>query len=189
VWILAVIAGLLLFAVLVLAVPVDLTFQIRRDGAFSSKVRIGWLFNRIGRDLTGRKEPEKTQPARKRPRAKPFLAMVRSRGFLRRLLRYLRDVLRAMQLRELEGDLRVGLSDPADTGMLFALIMPVTAGVRAAVPVDVRIRPDFQRPVLQGYLNGDLRVVPIRLLAVSLVFACSPATLRGLRAMVVARRR
>ena len=190
-WIIAVVAGLVLLVVLLLAVPFDVAFQVSRDGTFSSRLRVGWMFNLVGKDLGGRKKPRGERPdkERKRPRVKPFLAMFRARGFPRRLLRYVRDVLRTVHVRELEADLRVGLSDPADTGMLFALIGPAAVYLRAITPLDIRVQSDFQQAVFQGHFKGDLRVFPIQLLAVTVVFACSPATLRGIKAMVVARRR
>jgi hypothetical protein len=192
VWILAVVLGPLLFFVVLLAVPVDLVFYIEKDMAFSSKVRVGWMFNLVGKEIGGKKrekkEPRKEKKKRKR-RIKPLIAMLRARGFLGRLVSFVRDVLRISHIRELRADIRVGLNDPAETGMLFAIVAPVMAYLRAFTSLDVRIQPEFEQMVFQGYFKGDLRIFPIQLLVASILFALSPATMRGIKAMVVARRK
>lgn len=191
-WILAVVLGPLLFFVVLLAVPVDLVFYIEKDMAFSSKVRVGWMFNLVGKEIGGKKrekkEPRKEKKKRKR-RIKPLIAMLRARGFLGRLVSFVRDVLRISHIRELRADIRVGLNDPAETGMLFAIVAPVMAYLRAFTSLDVRIQPEFEQMVFQGYFKGDLRIFPIQLLVASILFALSPATMRGIKAMVVARRK
>ena len=192
-WILAVVLGPLLFFVVLLAVPVDLVFYIEKDMAFSSKVRVGWMFNLVGKEIGGkkkreRKKPKKEKEKRKR-RIKPLIAMLRARGFLGRLVSFVKDVVRISHIHELRADIRVGLSDPAETGMLFAIVAPVIAYLRAFTSLDVRIQPEFDQTVFQGYFKGDLRIFPIQLLVVSILFALSPATMRGIKAMVVARRK
>jgi len=193
VWILAVVLGPLLFFVVLLAVPVDLVFYIEKDMAFSSKVRVGWMFNLVGKEIGGKKKREKKKPKKEKKkrkrRIKPLIAMLRARGFLGRLVSFVKDVLRISHIRELRADIRVGLSDPAETGMLFAIVAPVIAYLRAFTSLDVRIQPEFDQTVFQGYFKGDLRIFPIQLLVVSTRFALSPATMRGIKAMVVARRK
>lgn len=192
-WILAVVLGPLLFFVVLLAVPVDLVFYIEKDMAFSSKVRVGWMFNLVGKEIGGKKKREKKKPKKEKKkrkrRIKPLIAMLRARGFLGRLVSFVKDVLRISHIRELRADIRVGLSDPAETGMLFAIVAPVIAYLRAFTSLDVRIQPEFDQTVFQGYFKGDLRIFPIQLLVVSTRFALSPATMRGIKAMVVARRK
>ena len=187
-WILAVVLGPLLFFVVLLAVPVDLVFYIEKDMAFSSKVRVGWMFNLVGKEIGGKKKPKKEKEKRKR-RIKPLIAMLRAKGFPGRLVSFVKDVVRISHIRELRADIRVGLSDPAETGMLFAIVAPVIAYLRTFTSLDVRIQPEFDQTVFQGYFKGDLRIFPIQLLVVSILFALSPATMRGIKAMVVARRK
>ena len=192
-WILAVVLGPLLFFVVLLAVPVDLVFYIEKDMTFSSKVRVGWMFNLVGKEIGGKKKREKKKPKKEKEkrkrRIKPLIDMLRARGFLGRLVSFVKDVVRISHIRELRADIRVGLSDPAETGMLFAIVAPVIAYLRTFTSLDVRIQPEFDQTVFQGYFKGDLRIFPIQLLVVSILFALSPATMRGIKAMVVARRK
>lgn len=192
-WILAVVLGPLIFFVVLLAVPVDLVFHIEKDIAFSSKVRVGWMFNLVGKEIGGKKKLEKKKKPkkekRKKRRIKPLIAMLRARGFLGRLLSFIKDVLRISHIRGLKADIRIGLSDPAETSMLFAIVAPVMVYLRAFTSQDVRIQPEFEQMVFQGYFKGDLRIYPIQLIVVSILFAFSPATMRGIKAMVMARRK
>jgi hypothetical protein len=191
VWILATVLGILTFSILLLCVPVDLDFNVDRDTAFQSRVRVGWMFNLIGKDLKRKKKPEKEKPKgkKKKRRTKPFIAMLRARGFLRRLLRFAREVFRIAHVREFKLDLRIGLSDPAETGMLFAAIAPVLVQFRIFTPLDIQVLPDFEQTGLQGYVKGDLRIFPIQFIFVGTLFALSPATIRAVKSMVLAWRK
>jgi len=195
VWVLAVVFGVFLFVYLLLTIPFDVTFYVEKDANFKSRVRVGWMFNLIGRDfnLTGRdkkrkKKPEKEKPKKKRS-VKPFIAMLRARGFQRRLLRFIRDIFGSLHVRELRAYLRIGLNDPADTGMLFATVAPAVVHLRAFTPLDVQILPDFEQEGLRGYLKGRLRFFPIQIITVMSLFALSPATIRAIMALALAWRR
>ena len=189
-WILATVLGVFTFIILLLTVPIDLAFNIEKDVAFHPRVRVGWMFNLIGKDVKRKKKPKKEKAKeKKKRRIKPFIAMLRARGFLRRLLRFVRDIFRILHVREFALDLRIGLSDPAETGMLFALIAPAAVQLRAFTPLDIQIQPDFEQTGLQGYFKGRLRIFPIQLIIVGTLFALSPATIRAIKSMVLAWRK
>ncbi len=188
-WILATVLGVFIFIILLLTVPVDLAFNVDRDVATHSRVRVRWMFNLIGKDIKREKKPEKEKPGKKKRRIKPFIAMLRARGFLRRLLRFVRDVFRIARVREFKLDLRIGLSDPAETGMLFGVIAPVLVQSRIFTPLDIQILPDFEQTGLQGYVKGDVRIFPIQLIFIGTLFAFSPATIRAIKSMVLAWRK
>lgn len=174
--------------VAVLAVPIDLVFCVERETEFKSTARVRWLFGLVGRDLTSRgKKPEK-KPKRRRS-FKPFLAMLKSRGFARRLFKFVRDAMRRSRIRDLKVDLRVGLSDPAETGMMFAALGPASAYLASIPSADVHIRPDFEESSLKGQVRGDVRVFPILFVGPVLSFAVSFDTLRAIREMMAARRK
>ena len=189
-WILGTVLGALLFLILLLSVPVDLIFAVERHGEVKGRIRVAWMFGFVGKDIRRRKRKPKKEEKRKRKRGvRPLLAMMRSRGFVRKLSRFIRDVLRRLKIRELKLDLMVGLGDPAETGMLCAAMPGLIAFANSLAPVDMRIRPDFTEAKLRGYLRGDLRVFPIRFVVPTILFSCSPTTLRAIKAMVVARRK
>jgi len=190
VWILATVLGILLSFVLLLAIPVDLVFSVEKEVAFKSRVRVGWMFGLIGKNISGKKEPEKDKSKRKdKSNIKPLLAMFGAKGFLLKLLGLVGDILRLLNVRELEVNLRVGLDDPAETGLLFALVGPALVCAKSFSALDVQVEPDFEQENLQGYCRGDFRVFPIRFAGLIILFAFSPTTIRAIKAMVVARRK
>lgn len=189
-WILATVLGILLFFLLLLAIPVDLVFCVEKEVAFKSRVRVGWMFGLIGKDISGKKEPKKEKRKRKdKSNIKPLLAMFGARGFLLKLLGLVRDILRLLNIRELEVNLRVGLDDPAETGWLFALVGPALVCAKSFSALDVQVEPDFEQENLQGYCKGGFRAFPIQFVALIILFAFSPTTIRAIKAMVVARRK
>ncbi len=185
-WILGTVLGVVLFFVLLLAIPVDVVFYLEKEEDFKSGTTAKWLFGLVSRDIGGR---ERKPTKRKGKRSiRPLLAMLRSRGFLRRVLRLLTDVLRRTKVRDLKLDVRVGLDDPADTGLLFAAIGPMAGYLMAFTPMDVEVQPDFEQETLRGFFRSDVRIFPIRLVLPFTLFALSPTTLRALRAMAAAGR-
>lgn len=193
-WILGTVLGVLLFFVLLLAIPVDVVFYVEKEEEFKSRTTVKWLFGLVGKDIGGRKQkPAREKPAKEKGKKKrsirPLLAMLRSRGFLRRVLRLFRDMLRRTKVRELKLDVRVGLSDPADTGLLFAAIGPMAGYLTAFTPLDVEVQPDFEQETLRGHFRSDIRILPIQFVLLFILFALSPTTLRALWAMAAAGRK
>ena len=190
-WIFATVLGFFLFFVLLLAVPVDLFFCLEKDEDFKPRLMVRWLFGLIGKDISGKgKKKPKPKKERKRKRnIKPLLAVLRTRGFLQRFFKFIRDVFRLLKIRDLKLNCRVGLDDPAETGLLFAAIGPAMVYIKSFSSVDIQVEPDFDQESLRGYCKGDLRVFPIQFVSPVVSFAFSPATMRAIKAAVVARRK
>jgi len=79
-------------------------------------------------------------------------------------------------------EVRLGLDDPADTGRLWAVVGPLAAILTLPVHARVAIEPEFACEALEVDGKGCIRIIPIRLLFVVLVFLLSPGTLRTLHA-------
>lgn len=191
-WILATVLGIILFLVLLLSIPVDLTFRIERDTNFRSMVRLEWMFGLIGKGLErgGKKKERAKKKRKKKGRArkfKPFLAMLRTRGFLRNFLKYLRDVIRRFHIQKLKLVIRFGLTDPADTGFLLAVLTPAIVVTNSFSSFDAQLSPDFECEMVQGYFQGGIRVFPIQIVWCSLRFFLSWTTIRAVKSMVMAR--
>ena len=198
VWVLVALSSLAGLLVLLLSVPIDLSFSMERDERFRSRMRIGWLFGLVGKDLGGgengkeSKEEEEEKPKKRGRRGKrsprTFLAAIRTRGFPRHSLRFAGRMLRAIRVRELNLGLQIGLGDPAETGRLLGLLSPVAACVGAIPGVHVSVEPDFYQETFRGYCNGSARIYPIRMVPPIVLFALSLTSFRGLKAMLGARR-
>ena len=194
VWVLVSLSSLVGLLILLLSVPVDLTFSLEMGKGLRSRVRIGWLFGLVGKDLGGNgrnlkpKKPKRPEGRRKKS-PRQFLAMLKTRAFLGHSLKLARRLLRTIRVRGLEMDLKLGLGDPAKTGQLFGLLSPVLANIRSTSSFYINVEPDFQEEDLCGYCYGSVRAYPIRLVPPFILFALSLTTFQGVRAMLGARRR
>lgn len=190
-WILGPILGILIFLIILLLVPVDLIFNIGKRDNIESRVRIDWLFGLIGKDISGRRKQAKVKKEKKKKRSvKPLLAVVRTRGFLKHFIRFIKDIIRRIKIRNLNVHLKLGLADPADTGFLFAAVTPLLtfAGVQKPT-IDINIQPDFEQENLQGYAEGGVRLYPIQFIKPLLLFIFSLTTLKAIKAIITARRK
>jgi hypothetical protein len=190
VWVLGPILGIFIFLIILLIVPIDLVFNISKIDNIESRVRIGWLFGLIGKDISVRRKQAKIKVKKEKRSVKPLLAVVRTRGFLKHLLRFIKDIIRRIEIRNTYVHLTLGLADPADTGFLFATVTPLLTFAGVQKPsIDINIQPDFDQEKLWGYAKGDLRVYPIRFIKPLFLFIFSLITLRVIKAIIVARRK
>ncbi len=183
---LAALAALVALGLALLAVPVELAFRLAGRPVPAGQVTVGWLFGLVtlpvqigaGRAQRGRR----TAPAGKPRRGLPLAALWRRRAFRRRALRFVRELLGTLRVRQLRLRLRWGLDDPADTGRLWAAVGPLLLMLpwRGA---DVRVQPEFGQSVFDWEAQGRLRLVPLRPLLLALGFVLAPVSLRTWHAL------
>ena len=208
-----VLASLAIALVVLLAAPVSLLVRVERTAALDADAscRIVWLFGlvnlsfRPGKSARQRdsQQPgggtESTSGASKSDKSKSdrrsharrgpavALALLRTCGFVRRVLRLLADLGRQVRFEDLYLRAEFGLDDPADTGWVYGALAPLlVAGTRGGF--NVAWQPNFNRAGLQGSCGGRMRVRPISLVAILVGFLCSFPTLRAMRAVWLARR-
>jgi len=191
--ILAIVLGPFFLVVLLLSVPVDLSFSYESGEGSRSRMRIGWLFGLIGKELGGEnkgqeKKPKEMKEKRRRRNFRGPLAVFRARGFSGRLLLLARRLVRSVQVRDVDIELQVGTGDPAETGLLYGVIWPCVALARSGFSPNIRIEPNFVEETFEGHARGAVRVYPIKLIPSLIAFALSPATFRGVRALRRARK-
>ncbi len=205
---------LLLFVLLalLLLVPIDLEGRVARGGgAPETRMRIGWLFGRLHKDVfstdaerepsmegeeeapeKGEGEDEEEEDGEKAEGGlgsfRVALEVLRTEGFLGDLARLLRGLLGAIRVQLLRIDLAIGLPDPAETaeavGLLWAILIPL----EALAPLRAKIVPAFSEEKLAGSAEGMLSIVPIKIVPPIALFLLSPPTLRaGWRAIRASR--
>ena len=190
-----VVAGILLVIVLVLSVPVDLVFDFRTGGDRKAVLRVEWLFGLVGKRLLPRKKPEKPRKAEKPRKSKrrdlrsflSYVALVRTRGVLTAFVRLARRMVGSLHIRQVNADLRFGLDDPADTGMVYGVLWPALVLPVMSSPIKLRMEPVFDSPTFEAALQGRVRVFPAEMVANVLRFVFSLAGLRLIKAMAVLR--
>ena len=190
-----IIAGIVLLVILLFSIPVDLAFDVATYQRGGGRLRVGWFFGLVGKELLpGRKRrPPKVKKAGevKRAKKKPDLALLipvlRTRGLVAGVVRLFRRIFRSLHVRELDASLRLGLPDPADTGLMYGLCWPVFAFRGFSSAVRFRMEPAFEGPVFEADLKGSVRVYPAQVAANTVRFVLSPPGLRVIRLMVVSR--
>ncbi len=184
------VGGVVLLAVLLLSVPVDVAFAVGAPGDRTARVRVGWLFGLIAKDISSRRKrpapardgvrPVWRWPKGRRRDAALFVAFLKTKGVSGALVTAARRMRRGFRIRRLDAEVRLGFEDPADTGIACAAAWAVLAPFQLLAPVHIRLEPDF---------DGDVRVFPLLVAVGGLRFALSPAGLRAIRLLVTRWRR
>ena len=197
-WVIAVIAGLAALFILVLCVPFGITLRLDVYGRPKLRLKLTWLFGLVRRELSkGKKKPGKEKPEEKKavlkskPKAKRrkggaklIFNLLRTRGLPRQIKKLVAGMFRPLKIRDFGADFRIGLDNPADTGMLFAAIGPALLLLSSAFPHRMRMQPSFaDGAVFEGYLHGTLRLRPIQLIIPVLGFVFSLPVFRAMKTL------
>ena len=180
--------------VLLLAMPVTLTYRLFWKQTLSANVRLNWAFGLIRADVSpdpAKSKSDKPEAARKKTarRAKSeskktnYMAAIRLPSFRRRIVRFLSDAWRAIHKKNVQLLVRMGLGDPADTGQLWAAFGPLSGMLARLRDISVAIEPDFLDSTFEVNSSGTVRIIPLQIvfLAVGLLF--SPSIWRGMMLM------
>lgn len=183
------------FAVVLLSAPLRLEIDIERQGQLSTRWRVNGIFGLLDArswypKSSRQREPQPRRRATKkraehgpRRRSAIALAVVRTPGFLGRVVRLVRDLTRQVKCERFYVDGKFGLDDPADTGVVFGALAPLLIAARAS-GLQVLCRPMFDESGLQGACELTVRTTPIFLLGVLVAFLCSPVVVRAIVAAV-----
>jgi hypothetical protein len=180
--IIAYLTGFLLFCLALLALPVDLSFTLTKEDTLDYRTELSWLFGLVRVDLSKKEEkagkrvlPKK--PRKKSKKKKPQIGSVfGSKGLFKRSIRLVWNLLHSLQIKELKVHCRIGLGDPAYTGMLLGLLNPLLL-----LGQNVTLKADFQEAVFEGYCNVKIRLFPIRIIGILLAFIFSLAYVGAVR--------
>ncbi len=196
-WAILIIASLLVLVVFAFSVPLDVVLRIDVYGSPKFRMRLTWLFGLVSKEITKEeKKPEykkkagngKGKPRKRGSGAKTILEILRARGLLGQIKLLLKGILRLPRIKDLAADLKVGLGDPADTGLLFAIIGPTISFLGSYFPNRIKVQPSFaDEPVLEGSLHGALRLRPIQFIPPLLRFVFSLPTIRVVKILAVAK--
>ena len=103
-------------------------------------------------------KPTKARPRKKGPRGRIHGSVIRA------VPQLIQGILSQIHLKELKVDANIGLGDPADTGRLCGILMPLRYTVPMPESVSVDLRPNFTRTCLNGSLAAVVRVTAVTLL-------------------------
>jgi len=180
-----IIASVILFIILMLSAPVDIKFDLATHEYVKAKIRIGWLFGLVWKDIRAR---EKKKPKERRKRGiKSFLPLLRNKSLPGKILKLARQMFGCLRIKKLDVALRVGLDDPFDTGMLCSVLWPALIPHSPSGTVRFKLEPVFNQFTFEASLQGWVRLFPIQLVWLLVSFVLSPTGLRLLKLMVVSR--
>jgi len=198
-WVVVILAGLVVLFILVLCVPIDTVLSLNTSDSPRFRIRLIWLFGIIGKDI-GRKtkkpkkkakpeeKPEKRPEKKGRVRFSTILRVLRTKGLLRQIKVLVKGILRQFKLRELVVNLRLGLDDPADTGLAFAFAGATMPVINLIPRCRIDIVPYFHDEfVFEGHLYGTVRLQPVSLVWPVCRFAFSLAVLRVVKILVLSK--
>ena len=189
-WAIATLAGLIGLIVLVLCVPLDAALNMDVSGSPKFRLRLVWFFGLVTKEITkGKKRPEvKRKPRKRWGGIRGAFEILRTKGLLRQLKVLVKDILHCLRPRDFTMDFRLGLDDPADTGLLFAVIGPANLFLGPSFSHHIKLQPSFEsETILEGYCYGVVRLRPIRLSVPLLRFIFSTAAIRTVKVLVLGK--
>ncbi len=195
-WVGITLASLAALIILVLCIPLDVVFHIDIYGRPKFRTRLVWLFGLISKDIAERKRrpkekreaaKDKPKPGRRGIRGRVIFKILRTKGLLSQFKRLMVKIISRFKIRKLVADFTIGLDNPADTGLLFALIGPATFFINRSSSCQIRVQPSFVDTIFEGYLYGTIKLRPIRLLTPFIRFAFSLATIRAIKTLVLSK--
>jgi hypothetical protein len=192
-----IIAALFGLLVILVAIPIDISFEIDRVEQMEGQLTVRWLFGLVRFTTpitaTGKTEaasapeyPETETPRKPHQAGRPLnvLGVLKQVTFRRRVYRLLRDLLRATHPHEMFLHLRLGLGDPADTGRLWAFVGPTAAYFANNIQsARIIVEPEFMDLVFEVHGHGRVYLIPLQFIALIIAFFLSPPSLRAWRTL------
>ena len=190
-------AGLLALLIGVLTIPVVFVIDAERRETLSAQWRVSWLFglftvrgpNRRPASATPASETRREHAStngRKRMR-RVGLAILRTRGFVRRVVRLAFSLFRKVEVERLRVHAAFGFEDPADTGFVYGCVWPVLA-FAGARGLDIQCMPMFLERGVKGVIGATIRTRPLSVLGTIMGFVLSPPVVRAIGAAWRARK-
>jgi hypothetical protein len=181
-----VLTGVLLFLLIVallLAVPLTITFHLLWKQGLSGHVQIGWANGRVQTDIPirpGRGSKDKNQQKRKNRKnetkdiAISGIKLLRNKPFRQRVIRHIGDIWVAVDKRNLKLFIRLGLDDPAETGILWSALGPLSGILATNRNSQITLLPDFLAPSFELHSSGSIRIVPLQHIYLTTKLLLSP---------------
>jgi len=185
------VAVCLALAIALAAVPMTLEFRFDSRSPSQDQVKLGWAFGLLqtalyqGAATSDPHDEEGSEHSASRSNQghsgyRTFGSMLLNRNLRLRVIGYVCDVWKALD-KKICARARFGLSDPADTGRLWAALGMAYASLPTMQGLSVSVRPDFLEEVWEFDASGSVRLIPLRIAWLSLGLLVTPAVWRTMR--------
>lgn len=191
-WVIIALVSLFILVILILCIPLDLVFQVNTSENPVFRGRLLWFFGLVHWDLkkpggNAGKKQEVAETRRKRTHkisANTIFQITRTRGLFTPLKRLVIDISRSLKVKKLAANIKLGLENPADTAMLFAITGPLDFLFRL-LPCQISILPSFDDDIIfEASLHSTTRLLPLLVVLALLKFVFSLPALRIARIFV-----
>ena len=92
-------------------------------------------------------------------------------------------ILYELQKENLKLRVCIGLGDPADTGLLWAVVGPIAGILATTKETSINIVPDFVDTTMEVDSSGTLRLIPLQIIILTLGFFLSAPVRQGIKQM------
>ncbi len=193
-WIAVTLISLALLIILVLCVPIDVAFYICTHTSHKFRIRLIWLFGLVDKELEKGKEKTEKKIIKDKQRhrggisASTIFQILKTKGLITQLKQLVVDIFNCFKIKRLGADLVIGLDNPADTGLLFAIAGPVNNFLSSYFHYDISLQPSFDNEAtLKGDLHGVIRSWPIRFIRPITRFIFSLPAFRVVKTLVATK--
>jgi len=176
---------ILFILLLLLLIPVDLSFKYKNFEGPVKKVRLSWFFGLISFKVYPKKASTKVKKevipppeGKKGPGISKITKILGNRKFTSKTYNTIRSLLKSLKPNIDSFNLKLGLSDPADTGLLWGLMGPVSGMFYGFTDKDIYIEPDFLDPAFNLETEGKISIIPLETLIISVSYILSPTVIK-----------
>ena len=170
-----------------LIIPVEAEFKFNNLNGDEKTVRLRALFGLLSKTVypsdksESHKSKEKTEVKKEKKSGSgrtKIISVLRNGKFLRKTVHTFKKLLFSIKPDLKHLHIRLGLDDPADTGIIWGLIGPVSGILYGFTEKAVIIEPDFLDPSLGLNTRGSISIVPLEILLILLCYLLSPTVIK-----------
>ena len=181
-------AGVVLFILFfLLIVPIEAEFKFNNLNGSEKTVKLKALFGLLSKtvytsDKSKISKPKEKAEVKKEKKSgsglSKIISLLQNGKFLRKTALTLKKLLSSIKPELKHFHFRLGLNDPADTGIIWGLIGPVSGIFYGFTEKEVVIEPDFLDPALGLDTRGSVSIVPLEILIILIGYLFSPTVIK-----------
>jgi len=183
-----------LFIIVLLMIPVALSFKIYWKSEFEGNIELSWFFGIINASfhpLKSTNHPAKYEqrknksryPQRSMYKNNKFLYIIGQTRFRQRLTLFMVDLWHAINKRDMNLNIRIGTGDPAETGQLWAIFGPVAGILSTVKDASIEIEPEFFDTTFELQSRGNIQFTPLKISCIIIGILLSPTIWKGVKQM------
>lgn len=185
-WVLIVLGAIILLIALLLCVPVNIVFSWNSAGTPKANITLVWLFGLVSVRPGGKKGKKQIVEVKKKPsrrlQIRKAVRIISVRGLAGRVSTFLCRLWRRIKIKELNGDFKLELEDPAEAGFICGVLGAISPLLRSYPLNQFKIEPVLDGGIaVRGRARAVIAFLPVSLVIPSLRFVFSRPVLQAAR--------